>query len=1337
MKHRKKKAPGAYLKKRKVKKYQEGGKQPGVKDLLSYLEGFDPSRRMQVPTSDAFDIPAAQVNLPAAEVVTEGTETTVNRMLPERLAKTEGDLAAIYKNLGSEGVDKYLDMTQGVADAQNRAFEAIRPFLYLTPMGTPAFLSEMTQHPERYNPQSPEGALNLAGALATFGRGKAPQPVTIAERFAMQGLKDKVTEKFRQIFPRKPEIVPGTGRPQGAPSQPGMFSAMEEAAVEAEILSGEEAVLGQRGLPRSPEMARIEGQNIGFRRNTNLGQEMARKAASKIPYKSLRDMTPAEYEALAPFGAENRAAAFINELGKIQHRQHADVYGNTTEPVHQIPSLMIGGELEKRTNKQGMIPKAQLAQFLNKGGLGTFDKAVLEQAMMELGTVPGKKGKEFYNLRDLRNLTASILQDRFSVDETSNYAGYGTNNLRGPKVEIQPIGTKLITANRESELGKSYIGASSGHWTGISPDIVAHYRGFVRGGNLADTRILYISEMQSDVAQSGRFLKDSYDYVPGFPEDIMRQAPDENGVMRYTYRFPADAYSRARRYSTSRNLPVARNPHELFFNIPVEFDIEATAPSGYDDVMEQIKDVMSDGVITPDNEFLYDVNYWMGVQEQVKDLYRSYRDLDRNSKEVANKFYKEALKLFQDINPGLELEFLPDEKPDFRDIAVDMETAVGDIIEALERNDVNPPGTFTDAYIQSAYDQSLESFKNLLDLQRGYDAEIARIFHDGTYRDMEDIGSEYPAQDEKIQSHFVKNQDEFLLSQIIQQNGQYNAIRFPTGQTTGIIQGFFRSPARYEEEIQRTRESIENLRGDVTRANNLINNPDGEIEGFKSVFQDGSTTYFGDQIDLLGPTTQELLFGTKIVGDSGTPRFTDIEGYAQRRPDNNAMHNQRLEQLVYNPDNTESSIYEGKVSPEMQRDVHLYNFLTFVHAFGRGRVRSRIADLRAQEFKRAALDIATTINREPGRLHSNVNYVMQIYAIDPKYPKTGQDMLAKYEAFKGSTDMEEVIMRLRDNVERYALQHPYDYTGMPSTPTLETEAYLNGDFLDHPAYKKYMDVNDPGGRDFQQTVIDEFSRHMARKGDFNPWKFSDELTLSVGDMVHLYLEHYGRIASNDASQIVKNQRAKQLAEMTFGVSGGPILGWNVGPGIGYGDAQKLIFMPIAQTPSGPRRTGAMIQELGYMVTESELQDFLVQKAVELNKLGGAKGDDVARTRFLTNFRTGIENLGYSMKKGALANQNIGSQQTHLQSQEDQLRAVLRGEGVRDDLKTVMNSYDRLPKIAKKMGYTLKPVTDQHGNEWFELEVPQSIQRGEGEVRGYRYGGKVKVKKKSPFKVIKR
>lgn len=1347
---------GTQIKKKRIPKYNDGGRPTNVTELLDYLDRYQ--GQTMIPTSDPYNLPVTQVNLPAAEVITDRSDPTyVNAMVPERIARTEGDLAAVYRNLGSQGVTDYLDMTQGVVDAQNRGYEAIELPLYFTPFGTPALINRMLA-----DGVDADDLPSIVAAASSAAMRKMPSGPAVGG-VLREGAED-VRNFFRRMMGKDPkytartsDIVDQPGRmasemerfasgltPEGArrmdmlgrrPSSSGMFSAAEEAAVEAEILTGEEAVLGRRGLPGSPEMARIEGQNISFRRNQNQGQEMAREAASKMPYKVLRDMTEADYQALAPSGDEHRATAFINELGKIQHRQHADVYGNTTQPVQQIPALMIGGDLEKRANKQGMIPKDQLAQFLEKGGLSTFDKAVLEQAMMELGTVPGKKGKEFYNLRDLRNFAAANLQERFSLDETDSYTDYGTGNLRGPKNEIQSIGTKLIVANRESEIGKSYIGASSGHWREISPDIVAHYRGFVRGGNLADTRTLYISEMQSDVAQSGRFLKDSYDYVKDFPQDIMRQAPDENGVMRYTYQFPDDAYDSARRYAF-RNLPEARNPHELFFNMPVEFDIEATAPSGYDDVMEQIKDVLGDGVITPENEFLYDVNYWMGLQGQVRDLYRTYRDLNKNSKGIARRFYQEAIKVWQDGHPGLELEWLDSTSPDLSNIAIDMEIAIEDIIEALQKNDVNPPGTFTNAYIQSSYDQSLEVLKDLLERQQGYDAEMAMVFHDGTYRDME-IGSEYPAQDEKIQSHFVKNQDEFLLSQIIQQNSQYKAIRFPTGQTTGIIQGFFRSPVRFEQEIQRTRESIEHLRGDVTRANNLIDNPEGGIEGFKSVFQDGSTTYFGDQIDALGPVTQELLFGTKIVGDSGKPRFTDIEGYTQRTPDGATMADPVLDRVVYYPGNTESAIYEGKVSPQMQKDVHLYNFMTFVNAFQQGRVRTNIADLRAQEFREAAEYVASTLPREPGRLHSNVNYVMQIYAVDPKYPGTGQDMLGKYERFKGSSDMDLIIDTLIDRVESFANSNPHDFTGIPQIPRLEAEAYLNGDFLEHPAYKLYIDANDPGGLLFQKKVIDEFSSHLAYKGHFNPWKFGDELNFSVGDLVYHYIENYGIMPSNSASQIAKNQKAKQLTELTFGEGSHRSLGWNSGFGGGYGESQKLIFMPIAQTPGGPQRAGAMIQELGYMVTESELQDFLAQKAVELNKLGGAIGDNAASIRGLISFRTGIENLGYSLKRGAISHGDIGSQQTHLQSQEDQLRAILNGEGIRDDLKTVMNSYDRLPKIAKKMGYNLKPVTDQHGNEWFELKVPKSMQRGEGEVRGYKYGGRVRVKKRKPMKVIKR
>lgn len=1343
---------GTQIKKKRIPKYNDGGRPTNVTELLDYLDRYQ--GQTMVPTSDPYNLPVAQVNLPAAEVITDRSDPTyVNAMLPERIARTEGDLAAVYRNLGSQGVTDYLDMTQGVVDAQNRGYEAIELPLYFTPFGTPALINRMLA-----DGVDADDLPSIVAAASSAAMRKMPSGPAVGG-VLRQGAED-VRNFFRRMMGKDPkytartsDIVGQPGRmasemerfasgltPEGAgrmdmlrrrPSSSGIFSAAEEAAAEAEILTGEASVFGQKGLQGSPEMARIEGQNISFRRNINQGEEMARKAASKMPYKVLRDMTSAEYQALAPFGDEDRATAFINELGKIQHRQHADVYGNTTQPVQQIPALMIGGELEKRANQQGMIPKAQLDQFLEKGGLSTFDKAVLEQAMMQLGTVPGKKGKEFYNLRDLRNFAAANLQERFVVSETNSYTDYGTGNLRGPKNEIQSIGTKLIVADRQSEIGKSYIGASSGHWTEISPDIVAHYRGFVRGGNLADTRTLYISEMQSDVAQSGRFLKDSYDYVKDFPQDIMRQAPDENGVMRYTYQFPDDAYDSARRYAF-RNLPQARNPHELFFNIPVEFDIEATAPSGYEDVMEQIKDVLGDGVITPENEFLYDVNYWMGVQDQVRDLYRTYRDLNKSSKGIARRFYQEAIKVWQEGHPTVELEWLDSTSPDLSSIAIDMEIAIEDIIEALQKNDVNPPGTFTDAYIQSSYDQSLESLKDLLERQQGQDSEMAMVFHDGTYRDME-MGAEYPAQDEKIQSHFVKNQDEFLLSQIIQQNSQYKAIRFPTGQTTGIIQGFFRSPERFEREIQRTREEIENLRGDVTRANNLINNSEGGIEGFKSVFQDGSTTYFGDQIDALGPITQELLFGTKIVGADGKPRFTDIEGYVQSIP----RTLPGLEQVVYDPAKTESAIYEGKVPPEMQKDVHLYNFLTFVNAFQRGRVRTNIADLRAQEFTEAALDVARTIPREPGRLHSNVNYVMQIYAVDPKYPKTGQDMLGKYERFKGSGDMEDVITSFIEKVERYADQNPYDYTGIPSIPRLETEAYLNGDFLEHPAYKKYMDMNDPGGRSFQEKVILEFSKHLELHGNFNPWRFSDELEFTVGDLVYHYIENYTIMPSNSASQIAKNQKTHQLTERTFGVPGAKSLGWNSGFGLGYGEAQKLIFMPIAPDPSGPPPPRAFIQEPGYMVTESELQDFLARKAVELNKLGGAIGDNAARTFGVTKFRSEIENLGYSLKVGSFSHGDIAAKQSHLQSQEDQLRAILNGEGIRDDLKTVMNSYDRLPKIAKKMGYNLTPVTDQHGNEWFELKLPQSIQRGEGEVRGYKYGGRVRVKKRKPMKVIKR
>ena len=67
----------------------------------------------------------------------------------------------------------------------------------------------------------------------------------------------------------------------------------------------------------------------------------------------------------------------------------------------------------------------------------------------------------------------------------------------------------------------------------------------------------------------------------------------------------------------------------------------------------------------------------------------------------------------------------------------------------------------------------------------------------------------------------------------------------------------------------------------------------------------------------------------------------------------------------------------------------------------------------------------------------------------------------------------------------------------------------------------------------------------------------------------------------------------------------------------------------------------------------------------------------------------------------------------------------------------MKSYDRLPKVAKKLGYDLKPVTYDYGNTWFELKVPQSVRNKSSEIRGYAEGGRIKIKKRKPHKLKKR
>jgi len=261
---------GTQIKKKRIPKYNDGGRPTNVTELLDYLDRYQ--GQTMVPTSDPYNLPVAQVNLPAAEVITDRSDPTyVNAMVPERIARTEGDLAAVYRHLGSQGVTDYLDMTQGVVDAQNRGYEAIEPFLYLTPFGTPALINRMLA-----DGVDADDLPSMVAAASSAATRKMPSGPAVGG-VLRQGAED-VRNFFRRMVGKDPkytartsDIVGQPGRmasemerfasgltPEGAnrmdmlrrrPSSSGMFSAAEEGALEAEILTGEEAVLGRRGLP--------------------------------------------------------------------------------------------------------------------------------------------------------------------------------------------------------------------------------------------------------------------------------------------------------------------------------------------------------------------------------------------------------------------------------------------------------------------------------------------------------------------------------------------------------------------------------------------------------------------------------------------------------------------------------------------------------------------------------------------------------------------------------------------------------------------------------------------------------------------------------------------------------------------------------------------------------------------------------------------------------------------------------------------------------------------------------------------------------------------------------
>lgn len=1344
----KSKRKGTHLKKRRVSKYKEGGRPQDVQELLSYLNTYQGGNAM-VPT-DPYDLPVAQVNLPEAEVVTDGSVPAYSPNVPEQIARTEGDLAAVYQNLGSQGVTDYLDMTGGVIDAQNKFYQDYMELpLMLSAMGNPAMMNMLLR--EGVDTDDLPSLVATAGSAAMRKMPSGPAVGGVLRQGAedvknffrrMMGKDPKITARTSDIVGQQgrfasevDRLASGLSREGQArmqpPSMSGMYDAAEAAAREAEILAGEEAVFGRRALPGGGP--RLETAERRVTRNLIEGSRLGEEAAAKIPYNKLKGMTQQEMTDAAPSGDLDRAVQFSHELGLYQAKKFEDAYGpvdaRMEKNVQQIPSLMIGGELEKRVNKQGLIPKAQMAQYLSKGGLSEFDKIVLTDALMDMDPVIGKKGKEFYDLNSVRQETAKVLGDRFVYDETQSYSDYGFRNLQGPRSDINDIGTQLIIANPQNPVGRNYIGKDSGHWRSISPNVVGHYRGFTRGG-LAPKKqkTLYIGEMQSDVAQRGRFIQDSYDYNPDFPTNIMEldatQTPGE--PRRFAYSFPDEAYNTlTRRFATVNPIVgkvQARNPQELFQNIggSYRFDIEDLAPgaSGVS-VKKQIAEVIKDGVIDENNAFLYDVNWWMDTKKKVSNLFPEYSDLDRKHRKLSDQLYAAAVEAHDEGQRTLE--WLDDKEFKGASISNDLQLFSSEIIDALEKNDLNPPGTFTDANIASEYDNALEGFSRAVEEMEGTEEEMDEVFGDGEiYDDIDDFGQDQMGPvDERIQKAFVKNQDEFLLSQIVGQNSGYDAIRFPSGVTTAVIQGYTRSPRRVQQDIETQQQALETLQMDLDRAENYLDSPLGQYENTATPLDNGEATRFGQQIEALGEGAQQLLFRTPLVSQgksalTGTDSMEDYsEKFAREVPE-------YVRDLIYSPEDTANKIYNGEISLARQKSVHSYNFMKFADHWRNGRVTRAMSESARHLFDSRLEKYVTSAIRVPGKTYASMDQTFATFSSDVRLSNL-------YEDFKGSGQMNTAVENIVEEAQWAADQRPATQDRLVVTK-LPAEDYLSGAFLEHPDYQEYKKyrgaaaVSDRGIH-AMTAIADRFSNYLFNNRFFEPHTALDRMRMSEEDVVDLYIDNYvatmydrpmGEPSVEDNFAALYRSTTKQGAQDDI-----------------------PFHMPIAGNTNAAQDQASIQESKDYhwMMEKDYLYKHLMDEIDKVHSLSGRP--DKSPMFNYGNFSDQAAILSKNLRRGVEAKGRVSAVENHISSLQSQLDAVMRGEGVSDSHKTVMKSYDRLPKVAKKLGYELKPVTDEHGNTWFELKVPKSLQQGSGEIRGYKQGGRIKVKKKSPFKVLKK
>ena len=431
----KSKRKGTHLKKRRVSKYKEGGRPQDVQELLSYLNTYQGGNAM-VPT-DPYDLPVAQVNLPEAEVVTDGSVPAYSPNVPEQIARTEGDLAAVYQNLGSQGVTDYLDMTGGVIDAQNKFYQDYMELpLMLSAMGNPAMMNMLLR--EGVDTDDLPSLVATAGSAAMRKMPSGPAVGGVLRQGAedvknffrrMMGKDPKITARTSDIVGQQgrfasevDRLASGLSREGQArmqpPSMSGMYDAAEAAAREAEILAGEEAVFGRRALPggspsrletaesvrnadllldlNKPKGPGAEGVDpVQPRPNTvygthgkNLrdGNEPAWRILRNQPNVSAAQLT-ADYDSIMlPEDVDAATVVRYNEAQEYQRNiimAHSDVYGggHNRSNVSQLPVLMHGSKLENAIDKNGYISVSQLQQLIDKGQMSQPESEALQSAL--------------------------------------------------------------------------------------------------------------------------------------------------------------------------------------------------------------------------------------------------------------------------------------------------------------------------------------------------------------------------------------------------------------------------------------------------------------------------------------------------------------------------------------------------------------------------------------------------------------------------------------------------------------------------------------------------------------------------------------------------------------------------------------------------------------------------------------------------------------------------------------------------------------------------------------------------------------------------------------------